>query len=55
MTVKKENTRTVIYADEGKVLTNGTVYGAVIYLAEGENSENYREITAKEYTEKANI
>lgn len=41
--------RIVIYADDGKVLTNGEVYGKHIYLAEGESAENYHEITDKEY------
>ena len=42
-------TRTVIYADEGMVLTNGEVYSTTIFLAEGENSEKYTEITKEEY------
>ena len=43
--------RIVIYADEGKVLTNGEVYGTAIFLAEGESADNYREITEAEYGE----
>ena len=42
-------TRLVIYADEGKVLTNGETYGRTIYLANGENSDNYHEISEAEY------
>lgn len=42
-------TRTVLYAEEGKVLTNGTVYGTQIFLAESENAESYYEITEAEY------
>lgn len=44
-------TRIVIYAEEGKVLTNGTVYGRTIYLAEGETADNYYEITNDEYND----
>ena len=42
-------TRTVIYAEQGKVLTNGTVYGKQIFLADGESADNYSEITEEEY------
>ena len=42
-------TRTVLYADEGKVLTDGTHYGKVIYLAEGVEPSAYYEITEDEY------
>ena len=42
-------TRKVLYADAGKVLTNGTVYGTRIYLAEGQSAENFYEISAEEY------
>jgi hypothetical protein len=31
------------------ILTNGENYGRIIYLAEGENKDKYREITEEEY------
>lgn len=40
-----------LYADEGKVLTNGTVYGSTIQLAEGLNGEDFFEITEAEHKE----
>jgi predicted transglutaminase-like protease len=42
-------TRVIISADDGKVLTNGKVYGEVIYLAYGANKDEYYEITIEEY------
>lgn len=41
----------MLKADEGKVLTNGEVYGKVIVLGNGDKAENYREITDEEYWE----
>ena len=41
--------RTLIIADEGKVLTNGMVYGTEIFLADGESADSYREISREEY------
>ena len=38
-------------ADKGKVLTNGTIYGKVIALGNGDGVENYYEISEKEYEE----
>jgi hypothetical protein len=41
--------RTVLYANEGMVLTNGEVFGKVVFLADGESAETYTEITDAEY------
>lgn len=41
--------RTVLYADEGTVLTNGTDYGTVIWLAEGVSPDTYHAIAQEEY------
>ena len=41
--------RKVLYADKGKVLTDGTIYGTTIYLAEGLTGEDFYEISAEEY------
>lgn len=42
-------TMTTLYADEGKVITNGTDYGTTISLAEGVDASEYHEISIEEY------
>ena len=44
-------TRTIMYADEGKILTDGKIYGKQILLAEGAYAIGFYEITEKEYAE----
>lgn len=41
--------RKVITATDGHVLTDGTVYGKEIYLAEGADASSFYEITDAEY------
>jgi hypothetical protein len=43
--------RKVIQANDGKILTNGEIYGKVLYLAEGVNETDFYEITEAEYEE----
>lgn len=40
-----------IYADEGKILTNGEIYGKGHLLAVGESETDFYEITEAEYEE----
>jgi hypothetical protein len=42
-------TRTVLYADEGKILTDGELYGKTIYLAETKSADDFYEIDEAEY------
>ena len=44
-------TRKIIYADEGKILTNGEIYGKQIFLADGVSETEFYEITEEEYEE----
>ena len=41
--------RVILTAEEGMVLTNGTDYGKVVWLAEGASPEDYRAIPMQEY------
>ena len=41
--------RKVIEASEGMILTNGKIFGTKIYLAEGVDDAEFREITLGEY------
>ena len=43
--------RTPIIAREGYVLTNGDIYGKMIYLADGVSPDTLYEITDAEYQE----
>ena len=42
-------TRIILYADKGKVLTNGEIYGTQIFLAEGQDESAWYEITEAKY------
>ena len=47
--IKETITRIKLTASEGKVLTDGTTYGRVIFLAAGRTEDDYFEITEEEY------
>ena len=48
--MKKETiTRVKLIASDGKMLTNGDVYGKEVFLASTDDSENWHEITDAEY------
>lgn len=42
---------TILIADEGKILTDGEIYGRTIYLAKNRSPEEFHEITEAEYKE----
>ena len=42
---------TVLKSDNGKILTDGTIYGRTIYLAKGRTADEFNEITEAEYEE----
>ena len=42
-------TMITLFADEGKILTNGTDYGTTISLAVGVDASEYYEISIEEY------
>lgn len=41
--------RTMLFADEGMWLTDGTNYGKTMVLAEGASVKSYTEVTDEEY------
>lgn len=46
--MKQEN-YIMLTADEGKILTDGEVYGKIIALGKGDSPERYHEIAVGEY------
>lgn len=40
--------RIVLYADDGKMLTDGTIYGKQIFLAEGADKSAFYEVAEAE-------
>ena len=48
------NERKILTAEDGMVLTNGKIYGKVIYLAVGADESEYYAITEAEYEEITN-
>ena len=44
MTIQKYDGKTEIYADDGKILTNGDEYAEIVYLADSDSIDNWKEI-----------
>jgi hypothetical protein len=42
-------TKITLIADEGKILTNGKIYGRIIFLADGMSEDGFHEISEDEY------
>lgn len=49
---KETITRIKLTASEGHILTDGENYGRIVYLAQGDASDKWHEITEEEYYEK---
>ncbi len=47
----KTVTRTVLIAEEGKLLTNGSTYCKEVYLGEGADASAWREVDGAERAE----
>ena len=47
--------RTILYADEGKLLTDGRIYGRIVYLSAGRSESDFTEISEEEYLERMTI
>lgn len=43
--------RKIITAEEGHILTDGNIYGKIIFLADGQTEGDFYEITDEEYRE----
>ena len=41
--------RTILIASAGMILTDGTIYGSKIFLAEGRDPKDFYEISLEEY------
>jgi hypothetical protein len=41
--------RIILQAPAGKILTNGEIYGRILYLADGIDPSTFYEITEEEY------
>ena len=48
-------TRSILYADEGFVLTDGKAYGKIVYLAEGEDGSAWREVAESEIPSESEV